>query len=286
MRLAILGFMTTLPTRRLAAALVPLVWLLATPVHAQFQPRRVSDPAVGEQYHIEFGADLWMPTADLVVASSGSGALSGIPGSEIDAKRDLGLTDKNLPQLHLVLRPAHSHKFRLDYIPIKYSQTATIQRNIDFNGQRYPLGIPVNSTLDWKAARISYEFDFVDKDRGYAGFILEAKYTDVRVDLASPFTAEFARARAPIPALGGIARVYVVNNAAITVEVTGFKIPDNIDNRYNAHYVDVDVYGTFNFMNNFGVRAGYRDLDLGYLIKQDSGSFTLKGVYVGLVVRY
>ena len=44
---------------------------------------------------IEGGADFWFPTADLIVASGGSGALAGIPGTEINAKRDLGLADKN-----------------------------------------------------------------------------------------------------------------------------------------------------------------------------------------------
>ena len=65
---------------------------------------------------------------------------------------------------------------------------------------------------------------------------------DVQVQLASPDALEYDRVRAPIPALGGIARVYVVPNISITGEVTGFKIPDSIDDRYKAHYVDVDIY--------------------------------------------
>ena len=55
---------------------------------------------------------------------------------------------------------------------------------------------------------------------------------------------EFAHARGPIPAIGGIARVYVVPNISITGEVSAFKIPDSIDSRYNAHYIDFDLYGT------------------------------------------
>jgi hypothetical protein len=48
----------------------------------------------------------------------------------------------------------------------------------------------------------------------------------------------------------------------------------------------VDVYGTLNFTNNFGVRGGYRSLDVGYAYKADNGSFTLKGIYLGAVARY
>jgi hypothetical protein len=98
--------------------------------------------------------------------------------------------------------------------------------------------------------------------------------------------SEFAHAQGPIPALGGIARYYFVPNIAVTGELTAFKIPDSIDDRYNAHYVDFDLYGTVNFTNNVGVKGGYRSRDVGYLIKTDSGTLTLKGIYFGAVLRY
>lgn len=280
--------MTTFTDRLLIrAALAALLSLAtATTALAQFKPRVVQEEMMGERFHVEGAAEFWNPTADLVVISSGTGALAGLEGSRIDAKRDLGLTDQRLPQFELVLRPARSHKFRLQYIPIKYTQSTTLRQDISFNGQRYAAQLPVNSVLDWKAARFGYEFDFINKSRGFGGFIIEAKYTDVRVDLASPVLTEFAHARAPIPALGGIARVYVVPRVSITGEVTGFKLPDSIDNRYAAHYVDIDLYGTVNATNNVGVKVGYRSLDLGYLIKQDTGAFTLKGLYFGIVARY
>jgi hypothetical protein len=270
----------------LAATLAVALFLVASPAQAQFRPRIVEEHTMGERYHVEGAAEFWNPSANLLVTSSGSGALAGLEGSKIDAKRDLGLADKRLPQLELILRPAKSHKFRLQYIPIKYTQATTLHQDIKFNGQLYRLGVPVNSVLDWKAARFGYEYDFINRSRGFGGFIIEAKYTDVRVDLASPFQTEFAHARAPIPALGGIARVYVVPRVAITGEVTGFKLPDSIDNRYAAHYVDIDLYGTVNATNNVGVKVGYRSMDLGYLVKQDTGAFTLKGLYFGIVARY
>src|SRR5262245_26919194 len=136
----------------------------AAPASAQFRPRIIQETTVGDKYHLELGVDLWrMPDADLIVASGGSGNLSGIPGTEIDVKRDLGLVDKNLIQLNLVLKGAKKHKLRIQYVPIKYEQSAIITRAIDFNGQRYAVGVPVNSTLDWKALRIGYEYDFVIK---------------------------------------------------------------------------------------------------------------------------
>src|SRR5438093_9296311 len=139
-------------------ACAALVVLAAAPAAAQFRPRVVTDPSIGERFHIEGGVDLWFPTAELVVASGGSDALSGIAGTDIDAKRDLGLVDKRLPQFELVLKGGKNrHKLRIQYIPIKYEQSSLLPRTVVFNGQRYTVGVPVNSALDFKALRLGYE---------------------------------------------------------------------------------------------------------------------------------
>jgi hypothetical protein len=271
------------------SATLLLLLASASTATAQFKPRIIQEATLGDKYTIEGGADFWFPTADLTVASGGSGALAGIPGTDINAKRDLGLADKNLPQLNLVLKAGRRHKLRVQFVPIKYEQSAILSRQVDFNGQRYAVGVPVNSTLDWKALRLGYEYDFVIKSRGYGGFIIEDKQTDVRVDIATPLSnppTQFAHARAPIPALGGVARYWIVPRLNVTADVTGFKIPDSVDDRYNAHYVDIDVYGTLNATKTVGIKVGYRSIDLGYKFKEDTGTLKLKGAYVGVVARY
>src|SRR6185369_14083873 len=123
--------------------------------------------------------------------------------------------------------------------------------------------------------------------RGFAGFVIEAKYTDVQILLdASPVATEFARARAPIPAIGGIGRMYIVPNISITGEFTGFKLPKDLVKDTSAHYIDFDLYGTVNFTNNVGAQFGYRTLDVGFVVDEDTGVFKLKGIYFGVVARY
>ncbi len=269
----------------LAAALMML--LVSVPADAQFANRSLEDPATGEAYHIEGSIGFWSPGAEMTIASESL----GIPGDTINFRKDLGLTDQRFREMQLVLRPSKKSKFRFQYIPIKYQQTATVSRNITFNGQLYRLGLDVESTLSWKAYRFTYEYDFVSRSRGFGGFLLEAKYTDVAATLDSPSVAnssihEFARARAPIPAIGGIVRVYVMPNIAITTELSGITVPASVSDRYNAHYADLDIYGTVNFNNNIGFRGGYRSFDVGYLIDKDTGSFVLSGIYFGVVARY
>jgi hypothetical protein len=256
--------------------------LAAAPVAAQGRLYDVSNPATGERYKVEFSAGLWSPSPNILVSSAGF----GIIGDEIDAVNDLGVTKSTFTDLRVVLRPSKKHKFRFSYVPIGYTAESTLHRKIDFNGIRYAVGLPVNSQLDWKTYRFGYELDFLYRDRWFVGLVLDAKYTDVNVVLDSPVNSEYVRARAPIPTIGGIVRFYPVANVAITGELTGFKLPESIDERYRGRYVDFDLNGTVNFNDNFGAQAGYRSLDVFFQIKDDTGSMTLKGLYVAGVARF
>src|SRR5262245_14360831 len=274
-----------------AAVALTVCFLAAAPAHAQVEAS-VRDDALGEKYVVEAAIGLWIPNAAMSVSSEGL----GIIGSVIDFKKDLGLQDHRFPEFHFEAKGA-GHKFRFQAIPIKYEQTYTVTKDIVFNGQRYTAQFPISSGLEWKAYRFGYEYDFLRKSRGYGGFLLDIKYTDVAVKLTSAVAAEFARAQAPIPSLGGVGRFYVVPNVAVTGEVTFFTlgwIPDSLlrglsddDNAtYDGHYVDFNIYGTYNFTRNVGVHAGYRSWDLGYLVEKDTGSFKLRGLFFGVVARY
>jgi hypothetical protein len=263
----------------LAAA---LMLAAARPADAQFMSRSLNDPAVGENYFIEAGVGFWAPSADITISSEGF----NIPGSQIDLKDDLGLKDDRFPEIKVVLRPARKHKLRFQYIPIDYKQQTTLVRDLVFNGQRYRAGLPVSSQLDWKAYRFAYEYDLIYRSRGFIGVVLDLKYTDVDAELSSAAIArEFTHKKAPIPAIGGIGRYYILPNISITGELTGIKI-HNIDDDYKGHYADFDLYGTVNVTNNIGAQVGYRSFDVGYTIEGDAGAFKIKGLYFGLVARY
>jgi hypothetical protein len=266
----------------LHAALVLALVLAAAPARAQYQPRPIESPAVGEAYHVEGALGFWMPNANMTISSE----QFNIIGSTIDFTKDLGLQDQHFPEFHLVGRPGKRHKLRFQYIPINYQQSTTLKRTIIFNGQRYDIGVPVNSTLDWRAYRFGYEFDFISRDRGYGGFIVDFKYTNVTATLTSPIVSEYTHAKAPIPAFGGIFRVYPISHLGVTGEVTVFQMPDNLVRDSSGHYTDIDFYGTYNFTNNVGVQAGYRSFDVGYLVDTDLGNFVLRGFYLGFVARY
>ena len=268
---------------RIVLSVLCLAFVLpARPASAQYSPRGSSDRATGENYRVEFGAYLWNPTPDMVIQSEEF----GIIGTRIDLVEDLQLEKSRFGQIKATVRPGTKHKLRFEYTPINYEQpSGTLRRNIVFNGITYPLALPVDTTFKWNAYRFAYEFDFLYRDRGFLGLVLEAKYTDVEATLTNVLDSEFVRARAPIPAIGLIGRVYVAPNISITGEFGGIKIP-RIDEEYEAKYFDFDLYGSVNFTDNFGAQLGFRSFDVFYKFEDDEGELNLKGLYFGGVVRF
>ena len=180
-------------TRRLTLLLILAASLVASTADAQFSRR---DPATGEVYKVEFAYGWWRPEPTISIASEGL----GIPPTLIDFETDLGIEKTRVREFRVVLRPARKHKLKLDYLPINYQvEGHVLSRTIVFNGQSYVVGLPVNLDADFTTLKIGYEYDFLYRDRGYLGLVIDAKVTRARIDFASPINDEFAEATAPIP---------------------------------------------------------------------------------------
>ncbi len=256
--------------------------LVGLPSLASAQFRPAGSPAVGEDYHIEAALAWWNPTPDILINSESL----GIAGTDVDLVNDLGIEQKRIPELKIVLRPARKHKFRIHYLPIKYEADSTVQREFIFNGQRYRVGLPVQTEAELTTWRIGYEYDFVSLPRGFVGFLMDLKYTDLRVDLLSPIGAEFTNVPAPIPTLGLIGRGYIAPNFAVTGEFGYLRVPESFSEDFTGRYLDFDFYGTVNFSNNVGAQFGYRSIDVLYEEALDSGTLELRGWYFAGVVRF
>lgn len=252
----------------------------AAPAWAQF-PVRGSE-TVGEAYHIEASFNFWGPTPDAIVNSS---AL-GIPGTDINLTSDLGIAKKMLRDIRVVLRPSPKHRFRINYVPMVYEARATVNREFIFNGQRYRPGLLVDTTAEFKTWRFGYEYDFLYRERGFLGVLLDAKYTDVNVGLNSPIGDEFTKAVGALPTLGLVGRVYAARNVALNGEFSYFKLPENAIDDVQGRYKDYDFSATYNPHKNVGVQLGYRSVDVLYDVELDNGTLTFKGWYFGGTVRF
>lgn len=267
--------------RRVGIAAVLQLAIAAWPnsALAQFYP---TGPAVGERYGGEVSVAFWNPEPFARVISEGL----GIEGTEVDLVDDLGVEQKRLFDLRVVLRPAPKHKFRFQYTPINYEAETLVQQNFVFNGQLYSVGLPVNTTAKFTTYRFGYEYDFFVRSRGFIGAVIDLKYTDVDITLDSPIGSEFTRQVVPIPTFGIIGRGYVAPNVSITGEMTYFKVPENLNEDFGGRYRDYDFYGTVNFTPRVGAQFGRRSIDVEYFKELDLGDLNFTGWYFAGVVRF
>jgi hypothetical protein len=264
--------------------------VLSARAEAQF---RVPDLAPGENFHVELGLKFWSPTPEILI-QTGSLAALGQPG--VDFVQEFGIEKTRFNEFRSVIKAGRKHKIRVSHVTMEYHESATLQRTIVFGGQTFPVSVPATADLTWRMWRFGYEWDFVAKDRGLVGLITELKYNEVSALLAATgFGSELTEVTAPIPTIGIIARAYPHKDGSITVEFTGFKMPGFIGSRiseglggddFDAKMYDFDIYGTINFGRHVGVQGGYRSVTADYLVDDDSGDLTMKGLYFGGLVRF
>jgi hypothetical protein len=269
-------------------ALASMALLVPSVARAQYSaPDMSGDGAIGEKYHVEGSASLWDP--DLF--GSISSEQFGLVGTKIDLVTDLGYVKTRFRDFKFVLRPTKKSKIRLQYTPIEYTAETSFKRDVVFNGIKFPLSVPIESTLAWKVLRLGYEYDFIYRSRGFVGMVLDARYTQMQAQLQtnspifSPAIKEFATAKAPLPAFGAVGRGYVTRQVAINFEITGFKLP-NVSPKYQATYFDYDLNGTVNVTNNVGFQVGWRKVTNVLQVDKDLGDVQFQGLWFGAVGRF
>ena len=248
-------------------ALVVALTLTATPAVAQ------------SKLDVSFG--YWLPHADIVVAADGA----GVTGTAIDLRQDAGLTDSAFPDLAASFRAAARHRIRFEFLPISYDSSATLARDIVFNGVAYPRGAAVTSRFNWTTARFGYEYDFLVTPRWTAGLVVEARQTVIEERLADRADDQSRRSQVPVPAAGGAVTIRASAHVSMTGEIVGIKVPNSADRHYGGHYADAMLVGTFDLGPHVGAQAGYRLIDIAHLGESDSATMRLRGFYVGAIVR-
>jgi len=266
----------------LIAGILALLSLVPSSASAQYRPPDLGSTRVlGEQYHVEVSGSIWNPALFGVISSE----QWGIPGTKIDFIDDLGYKKSRIRDFRIVLRPSQKSRFRIQNTPITYTAETLLNRTLVFNGISFPVSVPIESTFGWKIWRIGYEYDFIYKPRGFVGVLLEARYTDFSAELRSALGNEFTAVKGPLPAIGGVGRVYVLPDVAINFEVSGFRVPQ-IDPDYTGSYFDWDIHGTFNVNRFVGLQVGWRRITTLINVERDSGDLKFQGLWFGGALRY
>ena len=132
-------------------------------------------------------------------------ASAGDPGSDLDLEADLGFKRKDS-----VFRLDGYYKFndrhRIDFsaFDLSRSSSKTLETDIEWDGNIYPIDTPVDAKLDLTIYKLAYTWSFVRSDKAFLGLTGGLYVADLGAFLNAPeiTLAGGGAVTAPLPVLG------------------------------------------------------------------------------------
>ncbi len=207
----------------------------------------------------------------------------GLAGNRINLKDELGIDNKSYPTFE-VFGGLGKHNLSLAYTPIDNSGSATLSRQVTFNGQTFGAGANVNSDLRLRMLDLEYQYTLLDMENILAGFSLGAigkiKYIDGEARISSTGKESSDTFKLPIPMVGVGAHVgLLLDILEARAKATGMAYSDS----YLYEGVADLSYTPFPFLD---IHAGYKVIRVHYDRDDTFLDAEFTGPYVGLTVSF
>jgi len=166
----------------MATIFIPV--LMITNCSAQSQANNSSDikkaPWFVEKFRVSGG--FFVPTSNTNLQV---GIKGGAVGTEIDFEKDLGFTKSQLTYLaNFQWRITRRSRLNLNYYNIPRKSTHTIDRDITFDGQTYPVNATVNSFFNTAIYQITYGYAVLAKPDYELGLLIGTHLVDGTAGMA------------------------------------------------------------------------------------------------------
>ena len=207
----------------------------------------------------------------------------GVSETKFDLKDDLGVDNENFLSGEAFLRFGRLH-FRVGYTKISYDGSATLTRDIEYNGQVFPVNDNVSSSFDVKMLDAEVQVDILRPDfvanNFYLGLIGKVKYVDLDLELTSTTMTEKQDFQVPVPMVGLAAGAGFLNDLLrVDARATGMAYSGN-------HLYEADAFVSLVPFPFFRIQGGYRYLDLKADEDDLLADVELKGPYVGAQLSF
>jgi hypothetical protein len=153
------------------------------------------------------------------------GITDGAPGTDIDFQKDLGFTKYIATYLaSFQWRISRRSRINLGYYDIKLSANHTLQKDIEFEGETYPIHSSVNSFFNTAIYQFSYGYAIISKPKYELGLLIgtHVLVSDVGLSVNGNAGATGSRSfafNAPLPDLGVWGGYVFSNRLAVNLNV-------------------------------------------------------------------
>lgn len=238
--------------------------LSATPAAAQ---------ALNDKYWIEVSA--YFPKANTTVNVS----RPGLPGTEIDMESDLDLDDsETLPAIYAGARLGKRWVVAGEYYGLDRTGSRTVDRDIDFDGATFPVGVEVSSKMQSDIYRLTVGYAVFRNDRAELGAAIGLHATNFEIALQGDADVGVGVIRqqnskrtflAPMPTVGVFGTFEVTPRVILTgrADYLSLDIGD-----YDGSILNAQAAISYKVTDMIEVGAAYRYVDYG--LDVDKGRYT------------
>ncbi len=187
-------------------------------------------------------------------------------GSDVDYDDTFGIGDFDRFRAEASWRIAPRHLLRAMYFQNNRSASRSLERDVTFGDETFPLGVTVNARSELTVAQLSYEYAFLRRDNYELAGGIGVHYLDMGLGLDATLAAqggtasrsldENATTQAPLPVLGLRGLWRLPYDFYITAQVQYFYVQFD---PYSGSLIDLKASLVWQFADHVGIGIGYND---------------------------
>ncbi len=279
---------------RVPSAGRPLCGLLAVPVcilaTALVSPAVLADDSpnvLTDPFQLSLGT--FIVNTDTKVRLNGKTDI----GDKIDWENTFGGGDVNRFRIDGQWRFADRHKVRFLWFNSAVSRSKTLEEDIEWGGEVFPVTAKVKSEFNFDVYELAYEYAFMRRDTYELAGTIGLHYTDLSLALAAKASASNGALEgdirkegsvgAPLPVIGLRGLWQLPHNFWIDAQAQFFAL--SID-EYDGSLIDYKVMATWQPKKWLGIGLGYNQFGVDVDINKESFRGTLDWTYKGPMLQY
>lgn len=243
------------------------------------------EPELGSwlKHRFKVKAGVFFPLNNTNVKVDGA---NGNIGTEIDFEDDLGFTGYSSSFIaDLNWRVSRRSTVAFEYYYLGRKSTKTLDREINFGDNTYPLNAEVSAFFNTQIARFSYGYAFISKPKIEAGVLIGAHFliSDVGLRLESNFIEDREIKNnfdfvAPLPDIGLWGNFGIAKRMELFANANYFYIQVG---DYTGSIISYSLSLSYNVYRNLDVELGYTGLNFEVDVEKQRLDGALKWGYNG-----
>ena len=261
--------------RYLGGTLVGMVLATATAAALADTGEIPINPALRDRFYFGLGAFYPRTTTEVQLDSTQLGA-----GTNVTAEDSLGMDGrKAVPNAIARIRFGERWRFEAEWFQLNRDGVRTINRDIQFGDQVFPVNTQVSSSFDFYDLRLSAGYSFFkrpDKELG-VGFGLHVASYDIRL-AGTTIGSQQDDVLAPLPVISFYGQFALTDQWAVGGRLDRFTL--NYD-KFEGSLSSLGLDLTYQPFRNFGFGIGYRSLFIRMSAEQDARKLQFKQTFEG-----